>query len=65
MDITLLILGILLVGTVSAYFIGFFVYPFGFLLLLVFFVTRILYIRDKKSGRQMECNSPISGVHKP
>jgi len=51
MDIVLIISGLLLIGTASAYFMGYFVYPFGFLILLLFFVARILYIQQRNRGR--------------
>ncbi|MCG5512365.1 hypothetical protein [Ectothiorhodospira shaposhnikovii] len=44
MDIPLLIIGALLLGTLTAWHVGMFPYPVGWLLLSVFFIARLIQI---------------------
>ena len=47
MDRTLLLLIAMLLATLGAFLAGVFPYPFGFIILVVFIVARILYLRDR------------------
>ncbi|MFW2372129.1 MAG: hypothetical protein ACN4GM_03345 [Gammaproteobacteria bacterium] len=48
-DIILLIIGTLLMLTVTGFVTGWFIYPYGFLLLLIFFAARIAYLAAKNN----------------
>ena len=47
LDRTVLILVVLLLATLAAFLAGLFPYPFGFLILTVFIVARVLYLRGQ------------------
>ena len=47
MDRTLLFLIALLLASLGAFLAGVLPYPFGFIILVVFIVARILYLRDQ------------------
>ena len=47
-DIILLIIGTLLLLTITGFLTGKFIYPFGFIVLLIFFLARIIHLNNKK-----------------
>jgi len=47
MDIPLIVLGALLFATVSAYFAGVLPYPIGWIILLIAFAARVLYLMGR------------------
>jgi dihydroxy-acid dehydratase len=48
MDPLLLILGLLLIATLSAFFAGTIPYPFGVLVLSLLIIGRLFYLQDNK-----------------
>lgn len=48
LDIPLVVIALLLLGTVIAFVLGFFVYPFGIFVLGFAFTARLLYLQQKK-----------------
>jgi Flp pilus assembly protein TadB len=55
-DWYLVVIGILLMATLGAFFTGFFPYPFGVLLLLVLFGIRLMRKREKKRNQRKVTN---------
>ena len=49
MDPVLIIIAVLLIASLLAFIGGLFPYPYGLLVLLIFFVARLLAIQNKKS----------------
>lgn len=47
MDIPLLVIGILLVASLAAFFSGVLPYPIGWIILGVAFIARLLYLRGR------------------
>jgi dihydroxy-acid dehydratase len=48
LDIPLLIIGTLLAGTVTAFLLGIFPYPFGIIVLSAFFIVRLMTLKQNK-----------------
>jgi 1,4-dihydroxy-2-naphthoate octaprenyltransferase len=55
-DWYLVLIGILLIATLTAFFTGLFPYPFGVLLLLVLFGIRLMRKREKKRKQRKVTN---------
>jgi dihydroxy-acid dehydratase len=51
MDLLLLIIGLLLVATITAFLAGLITYPCGILVFSLFFVGRLIHLYDKKKSR--------------
>lgn len=47
MDIPLLVIGALLLATLTAFFAGVLPYPIGWIILAIAFVARLLYLRGR------------------
>jgi dihydroxy-acid dehydratase len=50
MDILLLIIGLLLIATLTAFITGLITYPCGILVFSLFFVGRLIYLYDKNQS---------------
>jgi hypothetical protein len=46
MDLPLLILGVLLIATITAFLLDIFPYPFGIIVLSAFFIARLLSLKN-------------------
>jgi hypothetical protein len=47
LDIILIVVGLLLLATLVAFFIGLLPYPYGFIVLSIVFIARIMQIRGR------------------
>jgi dihydroxy-acid dehydratase len=50
MDTLLLIIGLLLVATISAFLTGLITYPCGILVFSLFFIGRLIHLYDKRNS---------------
>jgi dihydroxy-acid dehydratase len=48
MDMPLLIIGILLAGTITAFLLDIFPYPFGIIVLSAFFIVRLMTLKNTR-----------------